>query len=200
MQLISQENLRVEDIVAALKEGQTFVYPTETCYGLGCDATNGDAVKKVFAIKQRQEGKSPLVVMSDIEMVKRYVAWTPKLEELANKYWPGPLTIVAPLLETHGLSLDVIRDNTIAFRVSGHPVVSDICARLNRPIVSTSANLAAHNSPYDIAAVLEMFATQSHRPDIIIDGGELPYRSPSTIVKVVNEQVEVLRQGEIVVQ
>lgn len=199
MQLISQDNLNIDDIVRALKDGQTFVYPTETCYGLGCDATNDEAVKKVYAIKQRQEGKSPLVIMSDIGMVKRYVVWTKKLDELASKYWPGPLTIVAPLIGTHGLSPDVIRDNTIAFRVSGHPIVSEICARLDRPIVSTSANLAAQNSPYDIGAVLDMFATEPHRPDIVIDGGELPHRSPSTIVKVIGDHVEVLRQGDIIV-
>lgn len=200
MYLIPQENLNTDTIVSALKAGKTIVYPTETCYGLGCDATNTEAVEKIFAIKQRQEGKSVLVIVSDIEMVKRYVLWTPKLQELADKFWPGPLTVVADLINGHELAPGVIRDGSIAFRVTDHPLVQELCKKLDGPIVSTSANISAQESPYDIESVLTMFEGKTCQPDIIIDGGELPHRSPSTIVKITGEYVEVLRQGELIVE
>lgn len=201
MQIIPQQNIIISDIVAALREGKAIVYPTETCYGLGCDATNAAAVNRVFQIKQRQEGKSVLMVMSDISMAKRYVAWTTKLEELAEKYWPGPLTIVASLINGHELAPGAVRDDrTIAFRVSGHPLAQELCGSLDRPLVSTSANIAAQESPYDSESVISMFGNKAVQPDIFIDAGELPHNTPSTIVRVVGVHVEVLRQGELIVE
>ncbi len=201
MQIIKQNNLSIDHIVTALKEGKTIVYPTETCYGLGCDATNAEAVEKVFSIKQREEHKSVLIVVSDIEMAKRYVSWSPKIQELADKFWPGPLTIVADLVNGHDLAPGVIRgDGTIAFRVTEHSLVQELCQKLDQPIVSTSANIAGHESPYNIGAVLSMFTNQTAQPDIIIDGGELPFQSPSTIIRVMGDTIEVLRQGGIVVE
>lgn len=200
MQITKQNNLSLEEIILALKLGKTIVYPTETCYGLGCDATNTEAVEKIFAIKQREERKSVLVIVSDIEMAKRYVSWSPKIQELADKYWPGPLTIVTDLVNGHEFAPGVIRDRTIAFRVTEHPLAQQMCRLLDGPLVSTSANIAGQESPYDIRSVLTMFEGQPHQPDIIIDGGELPYQNPSTIVKLVGDTIEVLRQGEIVVE
>lgn len=201
MQIIEQNNISIDDIVTALKEGKTIIYPTETCYGLGCDATNAEAVEKVFSIKQREEHKSVLIVVSDIEMAKRYVSWSPKIQELADKFWPGPLTIVADLVNGHDLAPGVIRgDGTIAFRVTEHSLVQELCQKLDQPTVSTSANIAGHESPYNIGAVLSMFTNQTAQPDIIIDGGELPFQSPSTIIRVMGDTIEVLRQGEIVVE
>lgn len=200
MRIVNQNNLDVNEIVTALKEGKTIVYPTETCYGLGCDATNAEAVEKIFAIKQRQEGKSVLIIVSDIEMAKRYVSWTPKLQELADKFWPGPLTVVADLINGHELAPGVVHDGSVAFRVTDHPLVHELCVLFDGPIVSTSANISAQESPYDVESVRRMFEGKTCAPDIIIDGGELPHRSPSTIVKVTGEHVEVLRQGEVIVE
>lgn len=200
MKFIKSDNLVIDEVVLALQAGQTLVYPTETCYGLGCDATNEASVNQIFAIKHRPLGKSLLVVGGDASLMMEYVKWGTTLEALANKYWPGPLTIVAPIKAGLALPRGVVgAGNTLAFRVTSHPIAAEISNRLGKPIVSTSANISDLESPYDSASVISMFEHNEPQPDIFIDAGELPYQSPSTIVKILNGKVEVLRQGEIVI-
>lgn len=191
----------VPEIVQGLLGGQTVVYPTETSYGLGADATNDVAVERLFAIKKRQSTKSMLALMADVTMAKQYVAWTEALDELARKYWPGALTIVAPLKPGVKIAHGVIgAENTLAFRITSHPLAAAIVTALGRPLVSTSANLASLASPYDCDSVLSMFANEINQPDWVLDAGNLPVRSPSTIVQIAPGQpLQVLRQGEIVV-
>ena len=201
MLLINQNNLNLNNIVEALRMGQTLVYSTETCYGLGCDATNGNAVKKIFAIKERLESKSLLVLMANVLMVKKYVDWSPVLEKLATKYWPGPITIVATLKSGVVLPRGVVgADGTIALRISAHPLAQQLTKLLDRPLVSTSANISGGDNLYNIAEVEAVFKNKINQPDIIIDAGELPQQKPSTIVKIESEQIHVLRQGEIEIQ
>jgi L-threonylcarbamoyladenylate synthase len=200
MTIISEQSISIPDIVSALKDGKTIVYPTETCYGLGCDALNIDAVQKIFSIKKRQKEKPLLVVASSVSMMMEYVEWNQTLEIVAERYWPGPLTVVTELRPDVELPAGVVGlDRTLAFRVTGHPLAAAISAALGRPIVSTSANISSEASPYDIESVLDMFGGAEHQPDIIIDGGTLTPNSPSTIVRVKNDRVEVIRQGEVIV-
>lgn len=188
----------ISEIIDLLEVGGTIVYPTETCYGLGCAATNQTAVDKIFEIKQRQREKSLLIVFPDREMAKEYVVWSHGIEELANRYWPGPLTIVAEAKEPSMLADGVVApDGSVAFRISSHPIVHEITASLSKPIVSTSANISAMSSPYDIVSVEEMFVDSTHQPDLLLDGGTLPEQSPSTIVRVDNGELHVIRQGII---
>ena len=211
MQILKQENLDTLHIVEELKNGKTIVYPTETVYGLGCDATNQEAVDKIFKIKKRQENKSVIVLVPSVAMAMAYVEWNEKLEEISQKYWPGPLTVVMQVKSDCGLAKGVVaEDGTVAFRVTGHALCSEISEALNRPLVSTSANISSQKSPSDIKDVLETFSTQGGpvldgeksdvKPDIVIDAGELPYQSPSTVVKIIDNKVVVLRQGELVVE
>lgn len=202
MEIIKQSEVNILEIIEALKQGKVIVYPTETCYGLGCDATNPEAVKKLFAIKERPENKSVLVLVSDVEMIKKYVQWSPVLEELARKYWPGPLTLVAKI-ENKNIDLApgvVSEDHTMAFRITDHHFAYDLAKGLGHPLVSTSANITAQASPYNIQSVLEMFGKADNQPDIIIDSGSLPINPPSTIIRVADNKVEVLRQGGIVIK
>lgn len=201
MNIIKQEDLDVPDIVSKLKQGQTLVYPTETCYGLGCDASNQSAVDKVFQIKQRQKDKPLLVIAPNVQMVMDYVQWNEKLEELEQKYWPGALTVVARVNDNHDLAEGVVSiDGTLAFRVSKHPLCHDLSAGLGKPLVSTSANITSESSPYDVDDIVSTFQEREFQPDIIIDAGELAHRSPSTVVKVVGDGVEVLRQGGLIIE
>ena len=202
MRFIKQDNISIREIVGVLHRGETIVYPTETCYGLGCDATNAAAVGKVFVIKKRPPEKSVLVIMADIDMAKKYVVWNDTIDKLAKKYWPGPLTIVADACEREVVLPPGVMglDGLIAFRISSHPLASSICQTLGRPLVSTSANIAAEPEPYNIDSVIKMFQDESAQPDIVIDAGGLPVTKPSTIVRVRDNNVEVMRQGEIFIK
>ncbi|MFA4831475.1 MAG: L-threonylcarbamoyladenylate synthase [Patescibacteria group bacterium] len=201
MQTIKQENLNLEEVVAALRAGQTIVYPTETCYGLGCDATNQSAVDRVFRIKQRQKDKTVLVVVPDESMVVEYIEWNETIEKLARRYWPGPLTIVAYARANTGLADGVVAKNgTAAFRVVDHPIASALSAGLGKPLVSTSANISSYESPYSFEKVADMFGGQEDQPDILIDAGELLAKSVSTVARVKKGSIQILRQGVVVVE
>jgi len=198
MQIFKQENLNILEIVEKLKQGQTIVYPTETVYGLGCDATQQVAVDKIFKIKQRQLDKAVLVLMADVAMAMNYVEWNKDLDEIAQKYWPGALTIVARAKFNSGLAKNVVaEDGTVAFRVTGHALCAEIIEALGCPLVSTSANISSEKSPSDIQTVLNSFEKKENQPDIIIDAGELPHLAPTTIIKIEDGQIIVLRQGEV---
>jgi len=198
MEIIAEKNVAVPLLATLLRQGKTLAYPTETCYGLGCDATNTAAVGRVFEIKKRQKDKPVLVIFSSVEMAMAYVPWSPLLEKIADRYWPGPLTVVVPMAEHALLAPGVVgRDHTIAFRISGYDFVRDVVEELKAPLVSTSANIASLESPYDIEGVISMFSREAEQPDIIIDAGPLPHHNPSTIVRIDEGKIQVLRQGEV---
>ena len=201
MQIIKQENLNTDEITEALKQGKVIVYPTETVYGLGCDATNQEAVDKIFKIKKRQQNKPVLMLATDPHMMMRYIDWTPKLQEIYDKYWPGPLTVVTPVKFGCNLPQGVLAgDNTIAFRITEHSLASELIKKLGQPLVSTSANITEQKSSYDIEDVLDVFKNEIDQPDIIIDSGKLPDHAPSTIIKIINNKIEILRQGELFIK
>ncbi|PSO45042.1 MAG: hypothetical protein BRC22_01580, partial [Parcubacteria group bacterium QH_9_35_7] len=122
--------------------------------------------------------------------------WNPRLEKLANTFWPGPLTVVAKVKDSVDLSNKVVSDQTLAIRVSPHKFTQDITKSVDFPLVSTSANISSLDSPYSIAEVEEMYKDKSPQPDILIDGGSLDPTPPSTIVDTVGE-LEIIREGSI---
>ena len=187
----------VARIADALSQGKTVVFPTETSYGLGCDATNQAAVDKIFKIKGRDFNKPLLVVVPSIEIATKYLVWNDALEGLAQKYWPGPLTVVG---ECHGggLAFGVISpSNTLALRVTAHPFLQSITEKIQRPLVATSANIAGAGECYSAAEATRVFANQEFQPDIILNYGPLPKQAPTTIVSVMGGALTVLRQGSV---
>tara|TARA_B100001964_G_scaffold220449_1_gene263502 strand:+ start:315 stop:935 length:621 start_codon:yes stop_codon:yes gene_type:complete len=201
MKTILQKDADIAHITTELKKGRTIIYPTETCYGLGCDGTNQKAVDTIFSIKQRQKDKPLLVIMANITMAQEYVVWDELLENIANKFWPGPLTVVADVAQENDLADGVkSQNNTLAFRITDHPFAAALSEELAAPLVATSANISSMASPYDIAHVHAMFNDQTSQPDIIIDAGDLPHKVDSTIVSVQKNKLRVLRQGEVVVR
>lgn len=213
MRILNKENL--PEAVEYLQAGKTIIFPTETSYGLGCDATNQDAVNKIFKIKGRRSDKPLLVVVPTIEMAKKYLVWNNLLDKLASNYWPGPLTVVGEYNNFQLANGVVSANNTIAIRVTNHPVAKYLSEKLELPVVATSANLADAGDVYDVKKVIEVFSEKpasrlvahpfgsaassnsAGRPDIIIDGGVLPHNPPTTIVSVVNSNLKILRQGQI---
>lgn len=195
MKLSSECNLA--QLVVDLLNGQTLVFPTETSYGLGCDATNQESVDKIFKIKGRSDDKPLLIVVPSVAEAKKYLAWNETLEQLASNYWPGALTVVGEY-KGGGLAKGVVaKDNTVAVRVSKHPLIKSITEKMGRPLVATSANLAGLPSLYNAEEISKIFAAQDIKPDIILNYGILPVRPATTLVSVVGGKLNVLRQGEL---
>ncbi len=187
----------LETAISVLKNGGVVVFPTETAYAIGCDARDSQAVEKVMAIKGRDCWKTPPVIAADLKMVEQEVELTDTLRELADQFWPGPLTIVAHIRSSSLVSPLVLRENTIAIRVSSDEIARELSKAINAPIVSTSANLCGGPNCYRIEEVQAQLGTQLPQPDYFLDGGLREARPASTIVKEENGEIVVLRQGSI---
>lgn len=207
----------LQQVIESLKIGSVIIYPTETCYGLGGDATNPEVVEKIYKIKQRREEKPFLVIAPDVEMAKEYLEWSLQLDEIAKKYWPGAVTVVSEGKSksekdkrlTDGI---IAPDGTVAMRVTAHPVAAELARALGRPLISTSANISGREPSYSAEEVIKMFVpmkygipysvgtNQPDQPDILLDYGVLPQNPPTTIVRVVDGKISVLRKGGIEVE
>jgi len=136
----------IQNSIKQLLNGKTLLYPTDTVWGIGCDATSVEAVVKVFEIKQRSESKSLVVLVDSIEMLKKYIPKVSKsvldlLEKTSN-----PTTIIYD--NPTGFAKNVVAaDNTIAIRIVQHEFCKQLIHQFGKPIVSTSANISGHSTP-----------------------------------------------------
>lgn len=196
MRLVSVTEL--SSVVDHLKQGGVAVYPTESSYGIGCMASNAAAVRRVFALKDRPLEKTLPLIVGSVEEAKRLVEWSPVVEELTQKHWPGPLTIVARATEM-GKQLAsgvVASDGTIAIRVSSHPIAQALAETVG-PIVSTSANRAGTPACFDVWCMQSWIGNADDV--LVIDAGPLPWDIPSTIVRITDTGYELLRKGQAIV-
>ena len=132
--------------VKALKEGDIILYPTDTVWGLGCDATNGDAVQRIFDLKQRDDSKSVIVLVSDADMLCKYVRQIPPIAIDLLEVNDKPMTIIYP--EGINLSDKVIaQDGSVAIRIPQNEFCVEMIRRFGKPVVSTSANIAGEETP-----------------------------------------------------
>jgi L-threonylcarbamoyladenylate synthase len=175
-----------------LKEGGVVVYPTETVYGLGCVPSDTDAAQRVCEIKKRADKPLPLIC-SDIEAARKIVEMNSAAERLAERFWPGPLTIVLPakvkysMWVNHGAS-------TLGVRVSPQPVASRLAKETGGVIVSTSANISGDEPARSAQEAKEIFG---NKVDIILDGGPSPGGKSSTVVDLTGEEIWLLRKGPV---
>lgn len=189
MKSISQT--QIKEAVDILEKGGVVAFPTETSYGLAVDATNARAVAKVAKLKGRPAEKTFPLIMASTAMADRYGHLHCLGHRLAKKYWPGALTLVVDARKGSGLAKGVIaKDGTIALRVSSHPVAHELSRGLRKPIVATSANVSGQPAVYRLELL-------SMKVDGRLDVGELPQRSASTIARIADGEVQVLRQGAV---
>lgn len=179
--------------VGVLREGGLVVYPTETAYALGCDPKNAKAVKRLFSVKARDASKPLAMIAATPAMAKRFLKLDRYARILTDAFWPGSLTLVAkPSIQ---LAPGVVsKRGEIALRVSPHPVAAALSKGLGRPIVSTSANLSGHLTPFEAATVLSDLGAA---PDLVLDAGALLPKPVSTIARFEGGVCEVLRPGPI---
>lgn len=180
--------------VNLLKEGKTIIYPTETFYGLGCDAANPLAVRKIYLIKERVGGKALPFLVSSIAMAKDYLVFSPLAARLAKKYWPGPLSLVLPATP---LGKHLLGRDDGGTRISPNPIATAMVEALGKPIISTSANLTGKTAASDIRAIINYFLDKKYQPDLIIDAGRLPPSRGSTFLSLLGDKPVILREGDI---
>ncbi|HWV45077.1 MAG TPA: L-threonylcarbamoyladenylate synthase [Nitrospira sp.] len=180
-----------------IKTGGIVAFPTETVYGLGCDAMNADAAAKVFEAKQRPQFDPLIVHIADPKQLDVVIGSLPVLgQRLMDAFWPGPLTLVLPKqraipdLVTAGLS-------TVAVRMPNHPVAQAFIREAGTPIAAPSANPFGYVSPTTAQHVVDGLGSKA---DLILDGGACPVGVESTIVSLAGLQPEILRPGSITIE
>jgi len=164
------------------------VYPTETCYALGCRALDAKAIKRVIELKGRAPDKPMPVIVPDIASWKKLVFVNKNAERLASHFWPGALTLIC---RKRQIVPDILSKDTLGCRISPHEVASALTKELG-PLVATSANISGEPNPYTLDEVPIRIRDAA---DMVIDGGRLPNRPPSTVFDC--ESLTVIRQGDI---
>jgi len=176
-----------------LSKGKLVAFATETDYGLGADARNGQAVARVFDAKGRPQFNPLIVHVQDFETAQSYGIFDAQTAQLAAAFWPGPLTLVVPLAQDHGLSPLVTAGlGTVALRVPAHPLARALLTAFDGPIAAPSANPSGRISPTTADHVL---AGLSDRIDAVVDGDACPVGLESTIVG--GAPIALLRHGGV---
>ncbi len=185
---------QIEHAVAVLRAGKLVAFPTETVYGLGADAANVAAIRKVFAAKQRPIDHPLIVHLADMAGLKHWASVVPREAwSLAEAFWPGPLTMVLPRA-AHVPGELTGGQSTIALRVPSHPVARRLLKAFAGALAAPSANRFGRLSATSAAHVREELGDAV---DYILDGGECPVGIESTIVAFRNAEPVVLRPGAV---
>jgi L-threonylcarbamoyladenylate synthase len=180
--------------VATLKRGDVIAFPTETLYGLGADALNSAAVKKVFQLKGREFTNPIPVLVAHREMLFSLVTSVPALaEKLISCFWPGPLTIILPARRDIPPPL-VSLSGGIGVRISSRPLATELVKALGCPLTATSANPSGQPPARTVEEARKYFAGQI---DIFIDGGKLVSKTGSTVAEINGDTIKIIRAGEI---
>jgi L-threonylcarbamoyladenylate synthase len=178
-----------------LRDGGLVAFPTETVYGLGADATNGEAVAAIFAAKGRPSFNPLIVHVASLEEAQRHVALPPGAQKLAQAFWPGALTLVAPRRAQSPLSLLVSAGlDTVAIRMPAHPVAMALLKAAEVPVAAPSANPSGRISATTAAHVADGLG---EKVDMILDGGATPLGLESTVIGFSGEAPVLLRPGAI---
>ena len=189
---MSDHKTEMQNCLETLKRGGLILYPTDTVWGIGCDATNAEAVDKVYALKRRNESQALICLVSDYKMLNQFVEEVPEVAYDILKYANKPTTIIYddPIRVAENLIAD---DNSLAIRVSKDKFSNELVKRFRKPIVSTSANISGEKTPQSFAQI---------SPEILkgVDYVVNLQRSkqsgkPSAIIKLTNDgKVTVIRK------
>ncbi len=180
----------IQRVVEALRQGNVIAYPTDTIYGIGCDIFNRKGVRKIYQIKQRDPRKPFSFICADLSDVSNYAQVSNFAYKIMRRHLPGPYTFV---LEATRAVPDLLttRQKTVGIRIPDNAIAMSIVRELGHPLVTTSVNISGQdimNDPHDIQDEL------GRHLDVVIDGG-IVSGDPSTVISLIDDRVELLREG-----
>lgn len=194
---------QIQKAIEVLRSGGAILYPTDTVWGIGCDATDPEAVAKVYAIKNREDSKSLVLLASDIDMVCRYVKEIPEMAVQLVEVNDKPMTIIYPGAvvgnaeekSPHCLAYNAVaEDGTVGIRIPMMDFCQQLVSRFGRPIVSTSANISGEATPKKFAEISEQIKSAV---DYIVDPSleKGATGKSSSIIKVgLDYSIEIIRK------
>jgi len=183
---LSDFDQALELCMDAISQGQIVIYPTDTLYGIGCDATNKEAVEKIYAAKSREKGKPVSVLFANLNMMKDYCKISAKEEKILVAHLPGPYTFILQLAKP----LPCSETLSIGCRVPNHAFMRTASKICNIPIVTTSANISGDAPPHKFSQIAPGLLEKCA---VAVDGGDCVHASGSTVVDLASGKV--LRQG-----
>ena len=183
---LSEEAMRAAE---ALRSGKTLLYPTDTVWGLGCDATNAAAIERIFEIKRRPANKSLIVLVDSVEMLRRHVAKIPDAAMRAIGTATKPTTVIYE--ESKGLAHNVSTDKSVAIRIVNDDFCKAMINLFGKPIVSTSANISGEPTPHVFNEISQQIKASVDYV-VGIRHNDKPAES-SAIIKTKGEDIEIIR-------
>ncbi|KKS26210.1 MAG: Sua5/YciO/YrdC/YwlC family protein [Parcubacteria group bacterium GW2011_GWA2_42_11] len=198
---VNPENLRdsEEAVIEAAKvmlSGGVVVFPTDTVYGLGADATSARAIDKIFRLKKRDVKKPVSIVVRDLIMAKRVAIVDKRLERALNIVFPGAVTVI--LLKKYKLPENLTAGGrTIGLRIPDYKLIQFLSENMGRPYVATSANISGEQATTKIGEVIKYFENSLVKPDLILDAGDLKFSQPSTVLDLTGEHPKIIRIGPV---
>ena len=193
--IITKTNLDKIIKIAAevIEKGRVIICPTDTVYGLLCNAKNKKAVEKLFKIKKRPKGKPIPIFVKDIKMAKKLAFVDKKQEKFLKMVWPGKVTVV---LKSRNVLPKILfgRTKTIGLRIPAYKLVNNLLLKLNRPLTGTSANISGKPASTKIREVIKQFEKEKGKADLVLDAGNLKLSSPSKVIDLSGRKIKILRR------
>jgi L-threonylcarbamoyladenylate synthase len=194
---LDKETLKNIGVAAeAIKEGKLVVYPTETVYGIAADTFNQKAIKELYLVKNRPFDMPLSVAVADKEMVENIAVMTRKVEKLIDAFLPGPLTIITKK-DPSVPNIVTSMSQKVGIRIPDNKVALELIKQSETPIIATSANLHSHADAVKVEDAVKDFGDSV---PYYLDAGACTLGKPSTIVWIMDDEVEIIRQGAITKQ
>lgn len=188
---INEEEL--DNVIKVIKKGGVVIFPTDTVYGVAANSLDEDAIKKLYELKGRNDNKPICVLTSSMDKIEKIAYVREEEQKIIDKYMPGALTII---LDKKDEVSDILTSSlkTVGVRIPNNEIALKILSKLDYPLATTSANISGMKAAVKKEDLITEF---DNKVDIIIDGGVTDLKISSTIVKIENNEIKVLRQGSI---
>ncbi|MFC1656569.1 L-threonylcarbamoyladenylate synthase [Patescibacteria group bacterium] len=191
-EIINFQSENIDKIVQKFQAGLIVAFPTDTVYGVGVSLNNRDVIKRFYDLKSRPSDKPSQILISDNEMLYKYVDQVSmQTELLIERYWPGALTLV--FNATSDVPPRILQDNSVGVRMPNYPLLQEVIAKLGCPIVTASANFAGEEAPTSFESLNPDFVKDI---DVIVSGPIL-LNQESSVVDVREAEIKMLREGVI---
>ncbi|MFH1827419.1 MAG: L-threonylcarbamoyladenylate synthase [bacterium] len=206
MRLIKLEEKNKKKVISqtlkVLKDGGLVVFPSDTVYGLLVDSTNEQAVKKLISFKERPAGKAISVFIPNIQMIEMICNINSSQKNIMEKILPGPFTVVLDYKKEKSKfqisKLLLSEKQTLGIRYPDFELIDILVSKFGKPVTATSANISGYSSVYSIQSFFKQLSKKRKDfLDLVIDGGKLPFRKPSTVIDLTSERIKQLRTGDV---
>lgn len=190
---LNADNFRqlINEAAKSIKNGEVIICPTDTVYGLLCNAVDRGVVQRLFQIKKRKTKKPLPIFVKDINAAKGIAFIDREQENFLKKIWPGKITVI--FKKKKGTKIYGADKKTIGLRIPNYRLVNNLLKKLNFPLTGTSANISGKPASTKIKELINQFKKQNVRPDLIIDAGNLKKSLPSTIIDLTSRKIKIIR-------